>query len=164
MALKVASAARSLGQSHWNIITRHLLPNVMHLVLINFVLGFSNVVLTEAILSYLGVGTPIGTASWGQMIDGARGELSRTLLQESLRALLLILRAGANAEVGGLQRQALVLQDVEACDDNQREVVTNAEVPALKGSGAEVLNQDVGGGEQVSRELLAALLTKVEGD
>ncbi|MEI9898493.1 MAG: ABC transporter permease [Chthoniobacter sp.] len=71
------TAARSLGQSHWKIITRHLLPNVMHLVLINFVLGFSNVVLTEAILSYLGVGTPIGTASWGQMIDGARGELSR---------------------------------------------------------------------------------------
>ncbi len=71
------SAARALGQSHWNIITRHLLPNVMHLVLINFVLGFSNIVLAEAILSYLGVGTPIGTASWGQMIDGARGELSR---------------------------------------------------------------------------------------
>jgi len=71
------SAARALGQSHWKIITRHLLPNVMHLVLINFVLGFSSIVLAEAILSYLGVGTPIGTASWGQMIDGARGELSR---------------------------------------------------------------------------------------
>jgi peptide/nickel transport system permease protein len=71
------ASARALGQSHWKIITRHLLPNVMHLVLINFVLGFSGVVLTEAILSYLGVGTPIGTASWGQMIDGARSELSR---------------------------------------------------------------------------------------
>jgi peptide/nickel transport system permease protein len=71
------TAARSLGQSHWKIITHHLLPNVMHLVLINFVLGFSGIVLTESILSYLGVGTPIGTASWGQMIDGARGELSR---------------------------------------------------------------------------------------
>lgn len=71
------SAARALGQSHWKIISSHLLPNVMHLVLISFVLGFSDVVLTEAILSYLGVGTPIGTASWGQMIDGARGELSR---------------------------------------------------------------------------------------
>jgi peptide/nickel transport system permease protein len=71
------AAARALGQGHWKIITRHLLPNVMHLVLISFVLGFSDVVLAEAILSYLGVGTPIGTASWGQMIDGARGELSR---------------------------------------------------------------------------------------
>jgi len=70
-------AARALGQGHWKIISSHLLPNVMHLVLISFVLGFSDVVLTETILSYLGVGTPIGTASWGQMIDGARGELSR---------------------------------------------------------------------------------------
>jgi peptide/nickel transport system permease protein len=71
------AAARALGQSHWRIITRHLLPNVMHLVLINFVLGFSSLVLAEAILSYLGVGAPVGTASWGAMIDSARNELSR---------------------------------------------------------------------------------------
>lgn len=71
------SAARALGQTHWQIVTRHLLPNVMHLVLINFVLGFSGLVLAEAILSYLGVGAPVGTASWGVMIDGARAELSR---------------------------------------------------------------------------------------
>lgn len=70
-------AARALGQSHWQIITRHLLPNVMHLVIINFILGFSGVVLAEATLSYLGVGSPVGTASWGAMIDGARAELSR---------------------------------------------------------------------------------------
>jgi peptide/nickel transport system permease protein len=70
-------AARALGQSHWHIITRHLLPNVMHLVIINFILGFSGVVLAEATLSYLGVGCPVGTASWGNMIDGARSELSR---------------------------------------------------------------------------------------
>ncbi len=71
------AAARALGQTHWNIITRHLLPNVMHLVLINLVLGFSSLVLAEAMLSYLGVGSPIGTPSWGNMIDSARGELSR---------------------------------------------------------------------------------------
>ena len=57
--------------------TRHLLPNVMHLVVIQLVLGFSNLVLAEAMLSYLGVGSPIGTPSWGNMIDSARGELSR---------------------------------------------------------------------------------------
>jgi len=70
-------AARALGQSHWKIAFRHVLPNVMHLVIINFVLGFGGIVLTEAILSYIGVGVPIGTASWGIMIDGARMELSR---------------------------------------------------------------------------------------
>lgn len=71
------SGARALGQSHWKIMTQHLLPNVMHLVIINLVLGFSDLVLAEALLSYLGVGSPIGTPSWGNMIDGGRGELSR---------------------------------------------------------------------------------------
>lgn len=71
------AAARALGQSQWKIITTHLLPNVLHLVLINFVLGFSGLILTEAILSYLGVGAPVGTPSWGAMIDGARSEFSR---------------------------------------------------------------------------------------
>jgi peptide/nickel transport system permease protein len=71
------SAARALGQTHWKIIVRHLLPNVMHLVLISAVLGFSNIVLAEAILSYLGVGAPVGTASWGVMIDAGRTELGR---------------------------------------------------------------------------------------
>ena len=71
------TAARALGQTHWKIVTHHLLPNVMHLVLISTILGFSNIVLAEAILSYLGVGAPVGTASWGAMIDSGRTELSR---------------------------------------------------------------------------------------
>jgi peptide/nickel transport system permease protein len=71
------AAARALGQSHAKIVTRHLMPNVMHLVLISAVLGFSNIVLAEAILSYLGVGAPVGTSSWGVMIDGGRTELGR---------------------------------------------------------------------------------------
>jgi len=71
------AAARAIGQTHSRIVTRHLLPNVMHLVLINFILGFSGVILAEAILSYLGVGSPVGTPSWGVMIDGGRSELSR---------------------------------------------------------------------------------------
>ena len=71
------AAARALGQTHGKIVTHHLLPNVMHLVLISAVLGFSNIVLAEAILSYLGVGAPVGTSSWGAMIDSGRTELSR---------------------------------------------------------------------------------------
>jgi len=70
-------AARALGQSNLKIIFVHLLPNVMHLVIISFVLGFSGLVMSEAILSYIGVGAPVGTASWGLMIDSARMELSR---------------------------------------------------------------------------------------
>ena len=70
-------AARALGQSHMRILLFHILPNVMHLVLINAILGFSGLVLAETILSYLGVGAPVGTPSWGIMIDSARMELSR---------------------------------------------------------------------------------------
>ncbi len=71
------AAARAMGQSHWRIISRHILPNVMHLIVIKFVLGFSGLVLAEAVLSYLGVGVPVGTPSWGVMIDASRSELSR---------------------------------------------------------------------------------------
>lgn len=71
------AAAKAMGQSDWKILTRHLLPNVMHLVVIKFVLGFSGLVLAESVLSYLGVGSPVGTPSWGAMIDASRAELSR---------------------------------------------------------------------------------------
>jgi peptide/nickel transport system permease protein len=71
------AAAKAMGQSDWKILTSHLLPNVMHLVVIKFVLGFSGLVLAESVLSYLGVGSPVGTPSWGAMIDASRAELSR---------------------------------------------------------------------------------------
>ncbi len=77
VARAYVDAAKVIGQSNFKIITRHILPNVMHLVVISFVLGFSGLVLAEAILSYLGVGAPVGTASWGAMIDSGRMELSR---------------------------------------------------------------------------------------
>jgi peptide/nickel transport system permease protein len=70
-------AAKALGQTNGKIILRHILPNTMHLVIINFILGFSGIVLSEAMLSYLGVGAPIGTPSWGIMINAARMELAR---------------------------------------------------------------------------------------
>jgi peptide/nickel transport system permease protein len=72
--LEYVSAARALGVSEGRIIFRHILPNLMHLVIITFVLMFSGLVLSEAVLSWLGIGVD---NSWGQMIDQARNELSR---------------------------------------------------------------------------------------
>jgi len=60
--------------SHLRIILRHVLPNLLHLVIITLVLLFSGQVIAETILSYLGVGV---SGSWGEMIDQARSELSR---------------------------------------------------------------------------------------
>ncbi len=70
-------AARSLGASHFAIMARHLLPNVMHIVLIAVVLDFSGLVLAEAVLSYIGVGVDPTMDSWGNMINGARLEMAR---------------------------------------------------------------------------------------
>jgi len=70
-------AATAFGVRHFTIIVRHILPNVLHIVLIIVVLDFSGLVLAEAVLSYVGVGVDPSTASWGNMINGARLELAR---------------------------------------------------------------------------------------
>lgn len=75
--LEYVQAARAFGLSHWRIMRRHLLPNLMHIVLISMVLEFSGLVLYEAVLSYLGIGVDPSTPSFGTMIDAARLEMSR---------------------------------------------------------------------------------------
>jgi peptide/nickel transport system permease protein len=75
--LDYVEAARAFGVSHARIISRHIFPNVFHLVLIAIVLDFSGLVLAEAVLSYVGVGVDPSMYSWGNMINGARLELAR---------------------------------------------------------------------------------------
>lgn len=70
-------AAKALGASPPRIIFKHILPNLLPILVISVTLGFSGLVLAEAILSYLGVGVGPEVGSWGNMIDGARDELSR---------------------------------------------------------------------------------------
>lgn len=72
--LDYVQASRALGASAPAILWRHIVPNLSHLVVITFVLTFSGLVLSEAILSWLGLGL---AGSWGQMIDQARDELAR---------------------------------------------------------------------------------------
>jgi peptide/nickel transport system permease protein len=72
--LDYVQAARALGVSELRIILRHVVPNLGHLIVITWVLTFSQLVLSEALLSWLGIGID---GSWGQMIDQARDELSR---------------------------------------------------------------------------------------
>lgn len=75
--LDYVQAAHAFGVSNYRIIKRHILPNLTHIILITFVLDFSGLVLAEAVLSYVGVGVDPSMASWGNMINGARSELSR---------------------------------------------------------------------------------------
>lgn len=70
-------AASAFGVRDFTILGRHILPNVMHIVLIIVVLDFSGLVLAEAVLSYIGVGVDPSTISWGNMINRARLEMAR---------------------------------------------------------------------------------------
>ena len=75
--LEYVQAANAFGVGPWRIMARHILPNVMHLVLITTVLDFSALVLYEAVLSYVGVGVDPSMNSFGGMINLARSEMSR---------------------------------------------------------------------------------------
>jgi len=92
-------AAVSYGASHVRIIAQHILPNVMHVVLITVVLDFSGLVLAEAVLSYVGVGVDPTMNSWGNMINSARLEMARepvvwwSLLSAFLLMFALVLAA-----------------------------------------------------------------------
>jgi peptide/nickel transport system permease protein len=67
-------AAKSLGAGHFSVIFRHILPNVLHLVIISFSLRFPGAILTEVVLSYLGIGVQ-GEPSWGVMISDSKVRL-----------------------------------------------------------------------------------------
>jgi len=75
--LDYVQAAHAFGVSHTRILTRHILPNVAHIVVITLVLEFSSLVLAEAVLSYIGVGVDPSTISFGTMINAARLEMAR---------------------------------------------------------------------------------------
>jgi len=75
--LDYIEAATAFGTGHTKTMVRHILPNVMHIVLIAVVLDFSGLVLAEAVLSYVGVGVDPITISWGNMINSARLEMAR---------------------------------------------------------------------------------------
>jgi peptide/nickel transport system permease protein len=75
--MEYIQAAQAFGVSPFRILTRHILPNVMHIVLISVVMDFSSLVLAEAVLSYVGVGVDPTTISFGTMINAARLEMGR---------------------------------------------------------------------------------------
>ena len=62
-------AAQALGASPWYIIRRHLIPNSISPIIVGFVLAIPLAMMLEASLSFLGIGVPPPTATWGQMIS-----------------------------------------------------------------------------------------------
>ena len=71
--LDYVMASQALGAGHWYVLRRHLLPNVLGPVTVAITLGIAGAILTEAGLSFLGLGVMEPQASWGAMISNSRG-------------------------------------------------------------------------------------------
>ena len=72
---ELGEAARALGASDWRIVTRHILPNIIQPVIVQAAIGMAGAVLAEATMSFLGLGVPPPTASWGSMLNDGRAHL-----------------------------------------------------------------------------------------
>jgi peptide/nickel transport system permease protein len=68
-------AARALGASDLRIIVRHILPNIIQPVIVQSAIGMAGAILAEATMSFLGLGVPPPTASWGTMLNDGRAHL-----------------------------------------------------------------------------------------
>ena len=68
-------AARALGASDLRIIVRHFLPNIIQPIVVQAAIGMAGAILAEATMSFLGLGVPPPTASWGTMLNDSRAHL-----------------------------------------------------------------------------------------
>jgi peptide/nickel transport system permease protein len=87
-------AARALGASDWRIVTRHILPNIIQPVIVQAAIGMAGAVLAEATMSFLGLGVPPPTASWGSMLNDGRAHLfdaPHLVLVPALAVMLAVL-------------------------------------------------------------------------
>lgn len=90
-------AARALGASPLRVLVKHVAPNVKGPVLVAMTFGLASVVLVEASLSFLHVGVPIDTPSWGEMLSEVRGRSAAVWLLIPPGVLLLTCLASLNA-------------------------------------------------------------------
>ena len=85
------TASRALGGNGWWIMRKHLLPNLLNTIVIVMTLEVAIVILAEAALSFLGVGVPPGTSSWGRMITEGREVMNRAWWPIWLPGLALLI-------------------------------------------------------------------------
>jgi peptide/nickel transport system permease protein len=71
-------ASRALGATDLRILARHILPNIIQPVIVQAAIGMAGAILAEATMSFLGLGVPPPTASWGTMLNDGRAHLFDT--------------------------------------------------------------------------------------
>ena len=101
------TASRSVGASGVWIMRKHILPNLLNTVVIVMTLEVAIVILAEAALSFLGVGVPPGTASWGRMITEARNFMVQAWWMIWLPGIALMVMSFTGNLMGDWLRDAL---------------------------------------------------------
>ena len=71
-------AARAVGASHWRIVLQYIIPNCMAIFIVLFTLSVGSAIVAESSLSFLGLGVPPETPTWGSMLEEATGGYIRT--------------------------------------------------------------------------------------
>lgn len=87
-------AARALGASDWRVIMRHILPNIIQPIIVQAAVGMAGAILAEGTMSFLGLGVPPPTASWGSMLNDGRAHLfdaPHVVLFPALAVMLAVL-------------------------------------------------------------------------
>jgi peptide/nickel transport system permease protein len=100
-------AARALGMGDWRIIVRHVIPNTMAPVIVSATLGIGLTILTEASLSFLGLGVQPPTPSWGNMVSDGRDALTQAWWIATFPGLAIVLTVVAFNLLGDGLRDAL---------------------------------------------------------
>ena len=101
------TASRAVGASGFWIMRKHLLPNILNTIVIVMTLEIAIVILAEAALSFLGVGVPSGTASWGRMITDARSFMNQSWWMIWLPGIALMVVSFTGNLMGDWLRDAL---------------------------------------------------------
>lgn len=73
--MEYVTAAKAMGIKEGVIVFRHIMPNVISLLLVSMTLSFATCMLTESSLSYLGFGIPLPTPTWGNLLKGANNSV-----------------------------------------------------------------------------------------
>ena len=101
------TASRAIGAGGWWIMRKHLFPNVLNTVVIVMTLEVALVILAEAALSFLSVGVPPGTSSWGRMISEGRDTMNVAWWPIWLPGLTLLIISLTGNLMGDWLRDAL---------------------------------------------------------
>ncbi len=73
--MEYVTAAKAMGIKEGTIVFRHILPNVISLLIVSMTLDFATCMLTESTLSFLGFGIPLPTPTWGNLLNGANNSI-----------------------------------------------------------------------------------------